>query len=51
MGNFMDLILKQPDALGLSFTQLRQWAQQHGGYNHDFNAPSLYSESTAAMAA
>ena len=51
MGNFIDLILKQPDAIGLSFTQLRQWAQQHGGYNHDFNNPCLYGQSEAAIAA
>jgi hypothetical protein len=51
MGNFMNLILKQPNAIGLSFTQLRQWAQQHGGYNHNFNGPCMYSESEAVMAA
>lgn len=51
MGNFIEMISQHSNALALDFNQLRAWAQQHGGKNHDLNAAPMYSQSGVAAAA
>lgn len=51
MGNFIQMISQQSNAMSIDFNQLRSWAQQHGGKNHDLDHEPMYTQSSLAKAA
>lgn len=50
MGNFMRMLEHNPSVLTMDLQQLRSWAKNHGGKNHDHLAPPLFSDIAAKAA-
>ena len=51
MANFVKLIAEQSRSLAYSFDEMRSWAIQNGGTNHDLNAAPMFGHEALVKAA